>query len=113
MIWQTYIIFLSPLNYFFFKFRMFQDIAKFFEIMPYVAPCGDLNNRTGKIIDFEQVIEGKDSELISILKNNSSHIFRPKLSSNWDSIRQTRDQTHNNFGEELINLCKSSGIRII
>ena len=56
---------------------LIQDIAKFLEITPYVALSGDLNSRTGKIIDFEQVIEGKDSELISILNDNSSHIFRP------------------------------------
>ena len=43
--------------------ELIQDIAKFLEITPYVALCGDLNSRTGKIIDFEQVIEGKDSRV--------------------------------------------------
>ena len=49
-----------PFELFFFMFRMFQDIAKFLEITPYVALCGELYNRNGKIIDVEQVIEGKD-----------------------------------------------------
>jgi exonuclease III len=89
-----------------------QDIANYLKITPFISVCGDFNSRTGKLCDYEKIIVGKDSNLVNnVIRSQPSS--RNKA-SNWHSKdRQTKDPTHNAFGKELIQLCKTSNMRIM
>ena len=88
-----------------------QDLAKFFQYSPLVALCGDFNSRTGKLDDFDRYRNGKDADLFQTINNGT---FNGTGNSKWyTENRQSKDESHNNFGKELVNLCKSCNMRIM
>ena len=89
-----------------------KDIARFLDRTPNVSICGDLNSRTGCNIDFEENVNGKNSSIISKLNLCTSQPANTK--PYWsEKQRQSKDNTVNSYGKELLNLCKSSNIRIM
>ena len=69
-----------------------------------VALCGDFNPRTGSLSDF-LATPGNDN--LSSINGLGSSDELPKLS------RYTEDNKSNKYGRELIELCKSSNVRIM
>ena len=70
--------------------------------------CGDLNARTGQLVDYPETIPGTNGDLSNlqcpfILTHNTSQIM----------MRTSRDTTVNEYGKCLINVCKSTGFRIM
>ena len=85
-----------------------QDLASFLQLTPLVALCGDFNSRTGNMNDFDRYRIGKDADVI-----NNAHCYTTHDSEWFNTPRQNKDENYNNFGKELINLCKSSNMRIM
>ena len=89
------------------------DISNFLNLSPFVALCGDFNSRTGGLSDLVTDINGRDAELITCL-NDVITLPKSELHVDWTTKeRQMKDKGKNNFGKELIQLCKSSNMRIM
>ncbi len=80
-----------------------EQTAKF--INEDVFICGDLNSRTGQLLDYYESIPGNDGGL--------SYIDKYELIVGNVQKRSSRDLTVNEYGSNLINFCKSSGYRIM
>jgi exonuclease III len=88
------------------------DISSFLNKTSYVSICGDLNSRTGELNDVEAAIPGTNSNLIDELHDVVSSITG--TSSDWPfHHRQSKDKVVNKYGKELLDLCKSSNLRIM
>jgi exonuclease III len=70
--------------------------------------CGDLNARTAKLSDAPETIPGNEGGLESL----TSHISQI---GNVENVldRQSCDHTVNNYGKNLIQFCKNTGLRIM
>ncbi len=66
--------------------------------------CGDLNSRTGQLLDYYESITGNDGGL--------SYIEKYELIVGNIQKRSSRDLTVNEYGSNL-NFCKSSGYHIM
>ena len=71
--------------------------------------CGDMNARTGNMIDNTNVIPGHDGNLLHLLCPANA-INR---SNNLITTRKNRDENVNEYGRQLINFCKSTNIQIM
>ena len=87
------------------SFSLVQEEISFFSQKGNVAICGDFNARTGKLTDYVEV-SGSDAFDIAPLPTNDNCEF-PKFK------RHTDDHKSNKYGRELIELCKSSNMRIM
>ena len=86
-----------------------QDILKFLQLSPQVALSGDFNSRTGGLSDIAQVTVGKDTGPILDMNTTYTQLSISHQNPNWYiKTRQTKDTTHNNYGKELIQMCKTS-----
>ena len=82
-----------------------EDVAHY-STHRYVMVMGDMNSRIGTLLDF---IENDD------IHNSIRDILEEVLEYDNDSImpmRRTEDDFTNSFGRQLINLCKSTGLRV-
>lgn len=82
-----------------------QDITHFSRIGS-VAVCGDFNARTGSLSDF-LFSPGKDSPCIINRETPPSQVSFP------NKIRYSEDSKTNRYGKDLIDMCRSSNMRIM
>ena len=70
--------------------------------------CGDLNSRTGQLLDFQEIIPGNEGDLsyLDIYDNSVESMITMQK-------RFSRDRVVNEYGRNLIDLCKSSGYCIV
>jgi len=91
-----------------------QDIAKYLQISPRIAICGDLNCRTGKLSEINSDVSGKDDTMILNMDTITSIHNRKSKDPIWlHKNRVTQDVTNNSYGKELIQLCQASEMRIM
>ena len=89
------------------------DIANFFHSTPLVALCGDFNSRTGGLSDKVTDVDGRDADIITDL-NDALAVPQGSTNALWyTKDRLVKDTTHNNFGKDLIQMCKSCNMRIM
>jgi len=89
-----------------------QDIALYLSKTPYVSICGDLNSRTGTVSDVEMNISGRNSNIVDDVDNAVAHIVG--VDQMWPNHqRQSKDKTVNDYGRELLELCKAGNMRIM
>ena len=87
-------------------FQIIQDDISHFSTIGNVALCGDFNARTSNHADFI-ISNGKDRhDLCSVLYNYDKDQFLNKE-------RLSEDAKMNKYGRELLELCKSSDMRIM
>ena len=83
-----------------------EQLAKF-ENANDIYLCGDFNSRTGKLKDYPVDIPGTDGDLDSI------QCYPSVYSNSSINERISRDATVNEYGKNLIHVCKSTGLRIM
>ena len=91
------------------------DITNFLSLTSAVALCGDFNGRTGGLSDIAENLTGKDADLISNL-NLKNFTTTSQNEQNWDWFnkeRQTKDTVYNTFGNDLVQMCKNTNMRIL
>ena len=86
-------------------FNLVQEEISFFSQKGNVALCGDFNARTGQLTDYIDVPGSDNFNVISSLTSDKSEL--PKYNRYSDDIKS------NKYGKELIELCKSSNMRIM
>ena len=88
-------------------FNILQEALSSVEPQDEIIICGDLNARTGSLADIVEYIEGSNGAL--------SEILSPHSMSNTHEVpkRHTVDSVVNDYGKELINVCRSVGLCIM
>lgn len=87
-------------------FYLLQEEITHYSQLGHVGICGDFNSRTGRLPDF-QMTEGRDDHDLYIPHfNNSDNAFTSRM-------RHSDDVKVNCYGKELLELCKSSDMRIM
>ena len=81
-------------------FQILQDDVNCFNDLGYVFVCGDFNSRVGSRLDFIE------QDIYSDFIDN--HNYKPDTYL----YRCTQDQTVNTFGHKLLDLCRSTSLRI-
>jgi exonuclease III len=87
-------------------YHLLQDDITSFAKTGSVTLCGDFNARTGKKNDID-CIQGKDFDLLMQCSNN----FQTNGFPCWN--RYSEDIKVNNYGKELLSMCKSSDLKIM
>ena len=87
-------------------FNLLQEALAAIDCHDEIIICGDFNARVGNLSDIPEHIDGSDGDLSGILS--------PHIISNAYSIpeRHTVDQHVNDYGRQLINMCRSIGLCI-
>ena len=83
-----------------------QDILSHSVDYPYLAIIGDANSRTGILPDFIDIV---DDELDVDLIANDINLLD---TLNIPRVRKSCDTQRNNFGVQLLNLCKNTNLFI-
>jgi len=87
-------------------FHIIQEDITHFKQLGNVTVCGDFNARTGDLSDF-LFTHGKDNSNTRFAQSPVSQINFPNIN------RFSEDSKTNRYGRELIDLCKSSDMRIM
>ena len=84
-------------------FSLIQEEISHFSQKGNIAICGDFNARTGKLADFSSTTGKNAIDMISFDSGDSLPMYH----------RYSDDVKTNKYGKELIELCKSSNLRIM
>ena len=76
-----------------------------------VILCGDMNGRTGHLIDYIPEVKGSMGELCNLIEHDSDIVRL--LTETGNLHRNSKDTQVNNYGTKLIDLCKSTGLVMI
>ena len=91
-----------------------QDVAAYLDITPYVSLCGDFNSRTGQLSDVEMYVNGRNSAVVEDLNDAVYHFTGTRADQPQDlKQRLSKDIKVNAYGKDLLELCKSSKLRIM
>ena len=87
-------------------FHVLHDDVTHFRALGNVIICGDFNARTGNHPDFISTAGKDNHDFYNAFCNNETYDFP-------DNARKSEDVKVNKYGRELLDLCKSSNMRIM
>jgi exonuclease III len=87
-------------------YHLLQDDITHFSQAGNVIICGDFNARTGRQSDYQHTFGNDNHDIMAPSYITSSKTFPPH-------VRHSDDNKVNQYGKELLELCKSSNLRIM